>query len=59
MRLTLRIILSLSFILFNAKIWTHHAEQADMKSKPLDRDVFTEPSRETKLLFEIVLNIIW
>lgn len=57
MRMSFRIILSLAATLFDCNVWTRDVEQAYMQSKPLERDVFTEPPREAKLPKDKVLKV--
>lgn len=57
MRLMFRVVLSIAAIYFKCHLWTRDVEQAYMQSKPLERDVFTEPPPEAQLSSDKVLKI--
>lgn len=58
MRMSLRIILSLTVTFFSCKLLLRDVEQAFMQSKPLPRNVFTEAPREANLPKDKVLQIV-
>lgn len=59
MRMSFRVIVSFSVLLFGLLLWTRNVEQAYMQSKILCVICFTEPPPEADLTMKYIIKIVF